>query len=106
MKAFDIAVLPPTAGIDIDRLDPVFFEPLLDFVGDKFEAVIAADIRLGCHTAPSPAKAWLTPGRRSVVAPQGKSKKYSHWKRCKSTQSGQDHFVFCQNLSAVKVIPV
>ena len=44
VETFDVAVLPRTAWIDIDRLDPVFSEPLLDFACDKFRAVIAADI--------------------------------------------------------------
>ena len=44
VETFDVAVLPRTAWIEIDRLDPVFSEPLLDFACDKFRAVIAADI--------------------------------------------------------------
>ena len=44
MKAFDIAVLPGATWIDVTRFDVVIFQPLLDFGGDTFGAIITADI--------------------------------------------------------------
>ena len=44
MKAFDIAVMPGATWIDVSRFDVVIFQPLLDFGGDTFGAIITADV--------------------------------------------------------------
>ena len=45
METFDVAVLPGATGVDVDGFNLMLFEPFLDFTGDKFRAIIAADIR-------------------------------------------------------------
>ena len=55
VETFDVAVLPRTTQIDIQRLDLSFSEPVLDFLGDKFGPIIAADVlgeSIGGHRLP------------------------------------------------------
>ena len=44
METFDIAVLPRTAWIDVAGFDVVILQLLLHFGGDKFRAIVTADI--------------------------------------------------------------
>ena len=44
MEAFDIAILPGTARLDVEeRFDLIFKEPSLDFAGDIVRAIVATD---------------------------------------------------------------
>ena len=45
MKAFDEAILPRAARLDIKRLDPGGSTPILNASGDKFRAIIRANKR-------------------------------------------------------------
>jgi hypothetical protein len=64
VKTFDISILPPATRINIDRLDLVVAQPLLDFSGDKFGAIVTAD-KAGLPLTESwPAPTRLRPQRR------------------------------------------
>jgi hypothetical protein len=51
-ETLDEAVLPRTAGLDIDRLDLIGGQPLLDFLGDKLGAIVTSQLSgLKSHSA-------------------------------------------------------
>ena len=43
VEALGVSVLPWASGVDIERLDPVFFKPSLYGLGDELWAVVRAD---------------------------------------------------------------
>ena len=43
-ETFRISVLPRTAGLDVDRLVPIRFQPKLDDLGDKLRPVVTANV--------------------------------------------------------------
>ena len=52
VEAFHVAVLPRATRIDVDRSDPQFLEPFLDFLGDELGSIVAADVfrnAAACH---------------------------------------------------------
>ncbi len=55
METLNVATLPRATWIDIQRFDLVFLQPLLDFLRDKFRAIITADVlgdAVGSHDLP------------------------------------------------------
>ena len=44
METLDEAILPRTAGLDIDRLDLVGGQPSLDFLGDKLGTIVTPQV--------------------------------------------------------------
>src|SRR6478609_5247925 len=44
MEALDEAILPRTAGLDIDRLDLIGGQPSLDFLGDKLGTIVTPQV--------------------------------------------------------------
>ena len=46
METLDEAILPRTAGLDIDRLDLVGGQPSLDFLGDKLGTIVTPQVRV------------------------------------------------------------
>ena len=46
METLDEAILPRTAGLDIDRLDLVGGQPSLDFLGDKLGTIVTLQVEV------------------------------------------------------------
>lgn len=44
METLDEAILPRTAGLDIDRLDLIGGQPSLDFLGDKLGTIVTPQV--------------------------------------------------------------
>ena len=44
MEALNVAVLPGTARLNVERFNLILMEPSLDFTGDKLRAIVASNM--------------------------------------------------------------
>ena len=72
METFDIAVLPRTPRLYVERLDLIFMEPSLDFPGDKLRAIVATDMlwqAIGHHRQHYERTAFVGPIKDKIPGP-------------------------------------